>query len=674
MTLRRTLHILLVLLLLTVLAGCQKQPARPDGVRPPPSTTQILQDTAEKAYRDGQWSKSELYHGQLLELGQGTPAERSVWNERYVVSALRAGHARNALSGLRAWAEMDPTAPSSPAWQAARIEALHASGDETAALLALDAFLDDSMLPTTTRLELGERVFAGFAAAAAAPGLDDRIMTLLSRLAPLARDKQDRLRLEDSAREFFMRLPDDRLAAMAAASSPTGPFPEPLASFLHAARVAERTPEAWPAAWQTMRRALTPNAFARPDPLARILARLEDERGVPSVSLALLLPLSGRFENVAWSILRGADAAGWQFASQGAPVSVHVINTESPDWLAEFAALPPGPVVVGGPVEIGRFRELAASNALAGRAVFAFLPSLGDAAEGRDAWRFFGSLDDQISALVNFSMHDLGITRFAVVYPQENFGLRASELFREQVARQGGQVVTQAGYYPTEPARWGRTVAEMLKAPDRDPALSERMPPPDPSFEAVFLPDGWAQAQLLAPHFHFYEQEQLVLLGPELWSQALAASRDVDTRYFRLAATPGPWSSADASPGRLALRQALADMGLGEPDFWTALGFDFVRFAVRLGGFERGFGPSSVNRRLASLNDLEWSLAPITWNASGHARQELFVFTPASSGLAPIDLDAFRARLELTRERQKERVEFLREKLADERRKLRESR
>jgi len=674
MTLRRTLHILLALLLLTMLAGCQKQPARPDGVRPPPSPERILQDTAEQAYQGGQWSKSELYHGQLLELGQGTPAERSTWSERYVVSALRAGHARNALSGLKAWAEMDPTAPSRPAWQAARIEALHASGDETAALLALDAFLDDSMLPAATRLELGERVFEGFAAAPAAPGLDDRIMTLLSRLAPLARDRDDRLRLEDSAREFFMRLPDDRLAAMAAGSSPSGPFPEPLASFLHAARLAERIPEAWPAAWQTMRRALTPHAFARPDPLARILARLEDEHGVPSVSLALLLPLSGRFENVGWSILRGADAAGWQFASQGAPVSVHVINTESPDWLAEFAALPPGPVVVGGPLEIGRFRELAASNALAGRVLFGFLPSLGEAAEGREAWRFFGSLDDQISALVRFSMNDLGITRFAVVAPQENFGLRAAALFQEQVARNGGHVTANTTYHPAEPARWGRTVAEMLKAPDRDPALSDRMPPPDPSFQAVFMPDGWAQAQLLAPHFHFYEQEQFVLLGPELWSQALAASREVDTRYFRLAASPGPWSSADTSAGRRSLRQALADMGLGEPDFWTALGFDFVRFGVRLGGFERGFGPPTVNRRLASLDDFEWSLAPITWNENGQAHQELFIFTPASNGLAILDTDAFRARLEQTRERQKERVEFLREKLAEERRKIRESR
>ena len=115
-------------------------------------------------------------------------------------------------------------------------------------------------------------------------------------------------------------------------------------------------------------------------------------------------------------------------------------------------------------------------------------------------------------------------------------------------------------------------------------------------------------------------------------------------------------------------------MGLGEPDFWTALGFDFVRFAVRLGGFERGFGPSTVNRRLASLGDFDWSLAPITWNGYGQASQEFFVFTPASNGLAVLDPAAFRARLEQTRERQKERVEFLREKLAEERRKLRESR
>lgn len=666
---RRTLIVLLALFALC-LSACQKQPATPTGARPAAGPGMSLDESARLAWEREDWTKSELYYGQLLQRGQSSPAERTLWHERYAISALRAGHARGALDALEAWAKADPQARQKPQWKAARAEALALSGDEKGAKKALDSLVKDKSIPADKRLEAAENV----AEAALERGPDADAMRLLSSAYGLATTPADKARLEDLTRAKLAPLPAQDLKKLAAAvpQGQENAFPWPMVRFLGAARIAEAGGDAWPAAWQTMRAELSRFAFARPDPLRETLARFEKERGIPSVELALLLPLSGRFAQVGQSIMRGAGAAQWQLSQHGAPVTVSVINTEAPGWIGELAALPAGTAVVGGPVEIDRFRELTASPALSTRSVFAFLPALGEVEEGRDAWRFFGSLEDQIRALVRFSGKDIGITRYAVVYPQDRFGMKAAQIFQEEAAAAGGSVKATVAYNPADPQHWGRTVAEFLRAPGKDPVIQDRPPPPEPAFDAVFVPDGWAQAQIIVPQFHFYEQDQLLFLGPELWSQALSSQHDADTRNFRLAVTPGPWRPESDRPGAQALRQAVDSMGLPSADFWTALGYDFVRFATRLGDLDAAPGASDMNRRLQVAAGMDWSLAPIAWSGDGKARQDLFLFTPGENGLAPADPKALSERLEYVRGKHADRIKYLREKIEADRRKAAE--
>ena len=113
-------------------------------------------------------------------------------------------------------------------------------------------------------------------------------------------------------------------------------------------------------------------------------------------------------------------------------------------------------------------------------------------------------------------------------------------------------------------------------------------------------------------------------------------------------------------------------MGLPPADFWTALGYDFVRFATRLGDLDAAPEATDMNRRLRSAEGMDWSLAPITWNADGKARQDFFLFTPGENGLAPTDATALAERLEYVRGKHAERIKSLREKIDAARRKAAE--
>ena len=114
---------------------------------------------------------------------------------------------------------------------------------------------------------------------------------------------------------------------------------------------------------------------------------------------------------------------------------------------------------------------------------------------------------------------------------------------------------------------------------------------------------------------------------------------------------PGAWNPHAATAACVELRDALTRAGgQGGPDVWSALGFDFVRFASALNLDGPGWTPSVVNERLAAAQLMDWSMAPIRWGG-GRAAQEMFIFHPTASGFEPVDEKAFKQRRDEIRAR-----------------------
>jgi hypothetical protein len=364
-------------------------------------------------------------------------------------------------------------------------------------------------------------------------------------------------------------------------------------------------------------------------------------------------------------------------------MDIRLINSEAPDLVEQIRTLPVEYAVVGGPLRKSVYDKLNSSGLTGAKPFFTFLPSLPESREGVDAWRFFPSPMDEIDVLLELATERLALRRMGVLYPNERFGYRMAELFREHVARLSGQegadvdmegassiwaavdepgaiplgIAAESSYDPADPTKWGRPVAEMLGVPnlprgeDGEPLL-----PPEPDFEAVFLPDSWSHAELLIPHFFFYEEDRLLFLGPGLWEQGIRGDDDIESRYFRLTVFPGAFFDQSGAPGTEKLRQSLDRSGLPIPDFWVALGYDFIRFASRLGEMPHVHDPEAVNALLPPAAEMNWSMAPIVWDQGGKASQKLFLFQPTDAGIEPLDAEQLLRRLVRTRESHERRV------------------
>ncbi|UZP65871.1 penicillin-binding protein activator [Desulfovibrio mangrovi] len=650
--------VLSLLLAITLLAGCQKTvvvPAQSD------ARYLTLPEQAFAAYSIGDYQRAEALYDRTLQLPQLSPSEAQEAWKYFALSTIANGKYNLGVEALEKWRTLAPDADSSTEWLDAFSKCMlnlpRQKAVDMLAPLAVDTERSWAVR-TEASLLLASREWTD--------GKDTYgAMQTLSNLYQQAPDadgaKAYRGTLENRLFSQLQTAEPEALAMLAGLLTPENELNFPYSVILlEKARRSATDTESWPLAFQALQRLRQAGHFADKLLVERVLRPLEQEFGQPVQGIALALPLTGPYGNIGWKIMRGAGVAQWDLARTGNDLSVTVINTAADGWEEKLAGLPKGISIVGGPLRKDAFDHIKSHGQLNHRNFFTFLSSLGEGEEGRVAWRFFSSPRDQVRTVLEFARNDLGIENYGILYPDEPFGSRMSGLFKEAGAELSINTAATASYAPKDSASWGKTLRSFLKVPAPRPGEDDPMPP-QPPFQAAFLPDGWQQMQSLIPHFFFYQETRMVFLGSALWEQGLTSAKDIESRYFHLAVFPGSWNPFTPTTASANLAKTLDESGLGKPDLWVGLGYDFVRFASLLGSPEEALSATEMNKRIQTAQAMDWSIAPIRWNEKGRASQKMFLFTPSSSGFTPLDPERFRERLEQARLRQEERVKMLEE-------------
>lgn len=343
--------------------------------------------------------------------------------------------------------------------------------------------------------------------------------------------------------------------------------------------------------------------------------------------LVLALPASGPYAPIAAKIGRGARQAQQEMAATDVTIRLENIDTRASDWLTRLKALPEQCAVVGGPLQARDYTQARNSGALEQRAFFAFLPSLTQGDEGVRAWRFFPSREDQIDALIDFATEDLGIKSYGALYPTDNYGVRMTTLFEQDLAARDLPLY-KAAYDPAAMDAWKDSAARLISPTEN---AGSSTPIPQTPFQAIFLPDSWKNMDMLTTSLQYNGEDRLVLLGTTLWEQSLNDRLVANAEKYALAVFPGAWSKTRApktlqTPGH---------------DFWTALGYDFVHFGA---GLDLQMRPSTpeITAKAARIGKAVRALAPLHWDGSGLAHQDLYIFQVSPTGKAELSLENFK--------------------------------
>lgn len=342
--------------------------------------------------------------------------------------------------------------------------------------------------------------------------------------------------------------------------------------------------------------------------------------------IVLALPASGAYATVANKIKKGAQTAVEQLKSTGIEIRLENVNTEASNWIKTLDALPPYCAVVGGPLQDKAYIQARAQGALNKRIFFSFVQNLQAGDEGDLAWRFFPGPDDQVEALANFGVDTLQIHSYGALYPDDAYGRRMTGLMEKNLAKRHIPL-QKASYDPQAPASWSDAAKTLI-----NPQIGEdgKTLLPQTSFEAVFLPDSWRHMDMITQSLLYNGEDRLVLMGPMLWEQNLAGKKVGKPEKYALAVFPGAWNEMRAPK---ILQNSASD-------FWVALGFDFINFAVS-SGLDSRLASADITKRAQTASSAIRGMAPITWDNNGIAHQKLYLFQPDANGIKLLNNDKF---------------------------------
>ena len=627
-----------------------------------------MQTKADEAWRAGKYDRALTLYGLILQGQALTQDAKLTALERSAKADLYTGHAPEALAALDNWAQAEPKVKSAWEWTSLYVQALSAMGRERQA----EEHLAKIVQSKGASFELTSQAAIELAKRYASRDLASQAAQILRTQHAKAPNRKDRAQYESDTARMLGSLEPKALSALlhTVNQANTNVFPYNLIAFEDLRRATVANP-AERGRMQSMADRLSHSSdLADRDLPGRILEQgltaattgikeappLPEKEAVKpgAVAVALLLPQTGQLRGLAGKVLAGANAAKAVLAAQGTQVDIRVINTDDPNFVDQLTALPHEVSIVGGPMHSIYFKNLPASGELSRRVFLSFVPEVADAEEGKQVWRFFWSPQDEVNAVLNLPMEE-GLKRYGVLYPEDRMGKRLADAFSASVVARGGQVTASQAYPPQDVPKWGDIVKNMVRAVPKGTDNKSFTARPD--FDAIFIPDELQRSDHMIGQLQYYQADSLIVLGPQLWAAALSGQSkpNISPANYRYAFCPGAWWPQAPAKAVGDLKAQLAHDQQGEPDFWNALGFDFIRLAAAAGTIAPDSVASEVTRRLNEASQkMEWAMAPITWDGAGHAKMAMYFFRPSVEGLAPVDKDGFKERLDALKAKQQQ--------------------
>jgi branched-chain amino acid transport system substrate-binding protein len=315
-----------------------------------------------------------------------------------------------------------------------------------------------------------------------------------------------------------------------------------------------------------------------------LMEELESRTRVNPLLIGCILPLTGPYQTFGNRALTGIELALQRFNEQPDVNPMQLLIQDSkgdPNETAmalETLALTHGVVGIIGPMITS---ESAAIKAQALRVPIMTLTQKPNITlTGDYVFRDFLTLSLQVKAIVNYAVEDLNLQKFAVLYPEERYGVSFMNRFWDELISHGAEVVGIESYgteqtdfsdaikklvglyhprpekppeeeiadegvqerflEPEEETGWvdtqdtpeaaDDTLADQDERPQEDQdqgaleeedheAWSEEKEEPEPiiDFEAIFIPDGFEKVGLIAPQLLFHDVADVLLLGTNLW-------------------------------------------------------------------------------------------------------------------------------------------------------------
>lgn len=325
-----------------------------------------------------------------------------------------------------------------------------------------------------------------------------------------------------------------------------------------------------------------------------------------AITVGCLLPLSGPFALYGQEVLNGIQLGMDIFRNQqeGMPIELVIKDTggdagETVAGLMELVT-DDNVTIIMGPLASGESAAAAQKAQELGVPIITFTQKDGITNEGDMVFRNFLTPSKEIEALLDWAIAEMGISKFAVFYPDKTYGQHMKDLFCERVMLMGGATIAVEAYEPDQTdfadgikrlvgPEFFNTYSSRkedsrfydmmdMQSVVQDYEMSDEQKAevgPILDFEAVFIPDNYQQISLITPQFPYYGIFNVPFLGTSLWmSDDLLASTGT---FLQGATFPVGFYPYALTQGIDEFVEDYKESFQAEPSVLAANGYDTIR-------------------------------------------------------------------------------------------------
>lgn len=397
------------------------------------------------------------------------------------------------------------------------------------------------------------------------------------------------------------------------------------------------------------------------------LGSIETLRKVEPKTIGVVLPLTGRYANVAQRTLRGIQLGLGLNGKSPTSFRLAVMDSEgNPDLarqgVARLVQEDNVIAIIGGLLSRTAAAEASQASELVVPMVTLSLKS-GVTELGSHIFRNSLTSEMQVRQLVKTAIEDLGFKRFAILYPNDAYGVDAANLFWDEALARGAQV-TAAQVYSPKDTDYRDVIRRLVgtyysdaraeeyrfrtkevtdreekkrgekkgKAPSRKNE-QEAVLSPILHFDAIFIPDGLKALGPLARTLAYQGVKGVKLLGTNLWNVEGVAKR-AETFATHLVFSDG-FSSADSRFKNSSFVREYEKMFAEEPGLLEVQGYDsalILRQLISQGASSR----TSLSEALASMRNVPGLLSPLSVTEDREILRPVVTLTHDGTQIVPL--------------------------------------
>ena len=357
----------------------------------------------------------------------------------------------------------------------------------------------------------------------------------------------------------------------------------------------------------------------------------ENMPAVDPHAVGCILPLSGR--NAAYGN-RALDAvllaAGVFNVAKETPIRVLIEDSQSDAAVAGAAVgklAGAGVTCILGPLGSQEALEAAKEAQRLKIPILTLTQREGITGVGDHVFRNFLTAAMQVRTVVQYAQAELGLRRFAILYPDDPYGQEMSRLFREEVRRKGGEIRKEKSY-KADQTDFGEEILALggvaLVSPGTEVAAGVA-PKTDPGFDALFIPDFSYRVAMIVPQLAYYDITGIRLLGTSGWNSPELLK--AEPRHLQGAVFVDGFFTGSFRLEVNDFIEAFYTAYGREPDTMEALVYDAADIAVKLLLENRSGTREAFRMGLTQIKGYPGVSGKTSFPASRDAEKDLFILT-----------------------------------------------